>query len=34
VKELTEQSFEQAVRKAAEDPAVAKRYAAAYKKAS
>lgn len=31
---LTEQSFEQAVRKVAESPEQSKRYAAAYKKAS
>lgn len=31
---LTEQSFEQAVRKVAESPADSKRYAAAYKKAT
>ena len=30
---LTEESFEQAVRKVAEDPAASKRYADAYKKA-
>ncbi len=33
-KGLTEQSFEQAVRKVAEDPEASKRYAEAYKKAS
>lgn len=33
-KGLTEQSFEQAIRKVAENPEESKRYAAAYKKAS
>ena len=33
-KGLTEESFAQAVRKVAEDPAASQRYAAAYKKAS